>query len=83
MVKGLTKRVVVVKFNDARVFEQAILLMRDNGDGVTEQQILQEACDIAEQYQREREGRARAPWLSRLLFALGGAGVVGLVWALC
>lgn len=84
MVKGLSKRVVVVKFSDTRLFEQAILLMRDGVDenGVTEQQVLQEAHAVAEQYQRERMCKRQPGMGVRLLCALGGAGAAGLAWLL-
>ncbi len=83
MVKGLSKRVVVVRFEDTRVFEQAILLLRDGIDagGVDEQQLLREAGEVAEQYQRDRECRkAKTSWVARFFAALAGAGVVGLIW---
>ena len=85
MVKGLSKRVVVVRFNDTRVFEQAILLLRDgvDGAGVSEEQVLREAGEIAEQYQRRRECKDSLPgWFVKLFFALGGALAVCAVWLL-
>ena len=88
MVKGIAKRVVVVKLDDLHLFEQAILLMRDGCDegGVTEAQILQEANDIAVQYQHEQGAVPKEvfrPWLTwslRLICAFGGAGLTGLMW---
>ena len=46
MVKGVTRRVIVVKSPDRRLFEQAIFIVREEAfaaQGVTAQQVLEEA----------------------------------------
>lgn len=50
MVKGISRRVVVVDSPDPKLFEQAIFIVRNDAfsqEGVTSQQILGEACRIA------------------------------------
>ena len=53
MVKGTTRRVIVVDSPDQKLFEQAIFIVRNDAfaqEGVTPQQILGEACRIARGY---------------------------------
>lgn len=82
MVKGISKRVVVVQPEDSAVFEQAIFIVRDG----ERQDIIKEARAVAEQYlrqssQRVRRYRRRFTGLQMLLSAGGGALLTGLVWA--
>lgn len=82
MVKGISKRVVVVQPDDSAVFEQAIFIVRDGG----RQDIIKEAQAIAERYlrqssQRVRRYRKHYTGLQMLLSAGGGALLTALVWA--
>lgn len=50
MVKGTSRRVIVVDSPDPKLFEQAIFIVRNDAfsqKGVTSQQVLGEACRIA------------------------------------
>ena len=50
MVKGISRRVIVVDSPDPKLFEQAIFIVRNDAfsqEGVTSQQVLGEACRIA------------------------------------
>ena len=50
MVKGISRRVIVVDSPDPKLFEQAIFIIRNDAfrqEGVTPQQVLGEACRIA------------------------------------
>jgi len=50
MVKGTSRRVIVVDSPDPKLFEQAIFIVKNDAfsqEGVTSQQILGEACRIA------------------------------------
>ena len=50
MVKGTSRRVIVVDSPDPKLFEQAIFIVKNEAfsqEGVTSQQILGEACRIA------------------------------------
>lgn len=81
MVKGISRRVVVVRPENDRVFEQAIFIVRDG-----EQQkhdLLREACTVADRYLRNTvryTPRRRYTRLQLLCAALTGAGCVGAVW---
>lgn len=84
MVKGVSKRVVVVRPDDSRFFEQAFFIVREgrtaSGDA------LREACALAARYHARHPAkplplrRYTAPQL--VLSALGGSGLVGAAWAL-
>ena len=48
MVKGISRRVIVVRSPDQRLFEQAIFLLKEDAleqQGVTAQQVVQEVAD--------------------------------------
>lgn len=88
MVKGVSRQVIVVRQPDTKLFEQAIFLVREEAlgrEGVTDQQILAEACQVADQYVRARANGAKKPRRFRLQgfgWMLIGSGVTGLAWLL-
>ncbi len=84
MVRGTSRRVIVVESPDTNLFEQAIFIVRNDAlhrDGVTAQQLVDEACRVARSYTRTHSTR-------RTLFHRGSplvwcaVGVLGaaLVW---
>lgn len=86
MVKGISRRVVVVDSPDPRIFEQAIFIVRNdvlNRDGVTSQAIVDEARRVAKSY-TQGAGRISHRWrtLSPALYTSLGAGGIGLLWLL-
>ena len=56
MVKGLSRRVIVVDSPDPHIFEQAIFIVRNDAavgsGGVTSQQVVDQAIRIAKDYAR-------------------------------
>ena len=58
MVKGVSRQVIVVKEPDPRFFEQAIFILKEDafGQGVTAEQVLQEARRVADGYVRKNTG---------------------------
>jgi hypothetical protein len=83
MVKGIAKRVVVVRFPDTRVFEQAIFIVREDASlrpGVSADQVLHEACLAAEGYVYKHTKPRRLSRLPSFLYLLSGAALTGLVW---
>lgn len=88
MVKGISRRVIVVDSPDPRIFEQAIFIIRNEaaagGGGVTSQQLVDQAVRIAKNYARTHGGSAPVvgwhmpPWLWSVL----GGAAIGLVWLL-
>ncbi|MDR1668460.1 MAG: hypothetical protein LBR76_00690 [Oscillospiraceae bacterium] len=81
MVKGLSRRVVMVRYPEAGVFEQALFVVRDDAAslrGITADDVVAEACRISQNH-AHRRARKNLPPLAYT--AIGGAAV-GLAWAL-
>lgn len=83
MVKGISRRVVVVDSPDQRFFEQAIFIVRNDaaGEGVTSRELVEEAKRVARSYAGSGHGRLSRAWrdLSPALYTLMGAAGIGLV----
>lgn len=86
MVKGTSRRVIVVESPDTNLFEQAIFIVRNDAldkDGVTAQQLVDEACRVARSYTRSHSGRRSLLHdLPPLFWCAAGALGIGLVWLL-
>ena len=86
MVKGISRRVVVLDSPDQRYFEQAIFIVRNDaaGEGVTAQALVEEAKRVARNYAGGDHGRFSRAWreLTPAVYTLIGAGGIGLVWML-
>nr|WP_297176358.1 translation initiation factor 2 [uncultured Agathobaculum sp.] len=78
MVKGISRRVVVVRPDGHAPFEQAIFLVRDCA--VPRRDAVREACRIANGYLGRRPAR-RAHRLRLLAAFAAGAAASSLVWA--
>ena len=81
MVKGTSKRVVVVKSPDPTVFEQAIFIVREDFIGrAGRANALKEAQQVADAYIRSAVAPPRERLLSRIppaLWAVVGAVLAG------
>jgi hypothetical protein len=89
MVKGISRRVIVVRAPDPRFFDQAIFLMKEDAlhqEGVTAEQVVEEARRVAAGYvQRNAVHTGGDSWWQRLpkwAWALAGAGFVAALWLL-
>lgn len=84
MVKGISRRVVVVDSPDRRYFEQAIFIVRNDaaGEGVSARELVEEARRVAQEYTGGAGLQKRINQLPPVLWALTGAGVCALVWLL-
>ena len=84
MVKGISRRVVVVDSPDQRFFEQAIFIVRNDaaGEGVTSRELVEEARRVARNYAGGDHGRLSRACreLSPAIYTLMGAGAMGLLW---
>ena len=86
VVKGISRRVIVVRSPDPRFFEQAIFLLKEDAlhaDGVTAEQVVKEARQAAAGYVERTTGKTRKyrgytmpGWVWFVL----GACAVGLLW---
>lgn len=88
MVKGISRRVIVVRSPDPRFFEQAIFLLKEDAlhqEGVSAEQVVSEARQVAAGYvQRRAEKLSRRKRLAAFFpwwvwFLLGGS-LTGLAW---
>lgn len=91
MVKGTSKRVVVVKSPDPKVFEQALFIVREEYAGTggsARHEILREAQEVADRYlhsvsppggRRRRRLRLILCLVGALLLAGGAAAVLYLL----
>lgn len=86
MVKGVARRVIVVKSPDPRLFEQAIFLLRENAfqeDGPSSEQVLKQAQKVADAYLMRSTPRGKKlRTLFAPLFFLLGAGLASAFWLL-
>ena len=88
LVKGTSRRVIVVDSPDPKLFEQAIFIVKNEAftEGVTSQQVLGEACRIAQGYAagQERPFWKRIPLWGLVLSAAALAGIAAglLLWLL-
>ena len=86
MVRGTSRRVIVVESPDTNLFEQAIFIVRNDAlskDGVTAQQLVEEACRVARSYTRSHS--VRRPLLHRVppvFWGAAGALAIALIWLL-
>ena len=86
MVRGTSRRVIVVESPDTELFEQAIFIVRSDiasRSGVTAQLLVDEACRVARSCGRTQT-RTRGLLLrgSPALWCGVGAGGIALAWLL-
>lgn len=83
MVKGISRRVVVVDSPDPNLFEQAIFIIRnDSVDGISSQQLVDQAVRIAKSYARTHTPPRKRFRFTPVMAALSGAAAIGLIWLL-
>lgn len=84
MVKGVAKRVIVVKSPDPRVFEEAIFIVREDymkTAGVTRSQLLSEAKQAAGVYTGSlRGGRIPTALVAALSTLLGSGAAAAIMY---
>ena len=86
MVRGTSRRVIVVESPDPNLFEQAIFIVRNDaaGEGVTSRELVEEARRVAHRYASGSGNRFGRGWraLNPAAYVLMGAGGIGLAWLL-
>ena len=80
MVKGISRQVIVVHSPDPKLFEQAIFILKENAQGVTDEALLKEADRAIRGPLGER--KKRKIYLYGPVWACGGAVVTGIAWLL-
>ena len=85
VVKGISKRIIVVKSPDPKVFEQAIFIVREDyacQSGISQRELMRQARQAAGGYLTSGKPKPRDPvsWLRGLLYAVAGAAAAALTW---
>ena len=82
MVKGMAKRVIVLQSPDKRVFEQAIFILREEGDpqGLTAADAVRQAQQVADRYLKERARKMRRVRIPAPVFFAAGAVMASAGW---
>ena len=71
MVKGISKRVVVVKAPVGSIFDEAIFIMRDDlSSNVDSEKILREACCAVDEYVKQNCAPKKAAFKKMSLFLM-------------
>lgn len=84
VVKGLSRKVIIVKSPDPKIFEQAIFIVRDDylaSKGVGQKELMRQARHAANGYVDRTYGWHRFGNIHPAVFALAGAAVIALAWA--
>ena len=80
MVKGISRRVIVVESPDPHIF----FIVRNDaaGEGVTAKELVEEARRVARNYAGGDHGRFSRAWreLSPAVYTMMGAAGIGLLW---
>lgn len=84
MVKGVSRQVIVVRPQETGLFDQAIFILKDRAapEGVTDEQIIEQARRAADEYIRRQGHRALGRNWRPVLYMLLGALCVAVPWAL-
>ena len=86
VVKGISKRVIVVKSPDPKIFEQAIFIVREDfpgQTGISERELLRQARESINGYLLPgKTGGKLMPWLRGMLFAGLAAAAAAVTWVM-
>lgn len=79
MVKGISRQVIVVQSPDPKMFEQAIFILRDGQQGITDEALLKEANRLIA---KQHSGRKTRLYTFGPVWAAVGALATGVLWLL-
>ena len=75
MVKGISRQVILVHSPETQLFEQAIFILKDNPEDVTDEMLLKEAKRILNNHGKKRR-------IHGFVWACAGAALTGLLWSI-
>ena len=78
MVKGISRQVIVVDAPEPKLFEQAIFILKENMEGVSDEALLKEARQAIQG--QDKSSRKRHIWLYGAFWATAGALATGAAW---
>ena len=84
MVKGLSRKVIIVKSPDPKIFEQAIFIVRDDylmNRGIDQKELLRQANEAASGYLAGTCGKKRFPYLKPFLCTTIGFAIIAIICA--
>lgn len=73
MVKGISRQVILVHPPETDIFEQAIFILKDNVEGITDEMLMKEAKRIINNPKKKKS-------LCGPIWACGGAALTGIIW---
>ena len=73
MVKGVSRQVIVVRPQDGKLYEQAIFILKEDAQDVTDDMLLREAVQLA--------ARPKKKWAG-VVWACSGAACTAAAWLL-
>ena len=73
MVKGISRQVILVHSPETEMFEQAIFILKDNAEGITDEMLLKEAKKILNSHKNR-------PMHNGPVWAVSGALLTGIIW---
>ena len=84
MVKGVSRRVIVIKSPDKNVFEEAIFIVREDAlrKGVTRDELVREAQQVSNEYLSANKKKKSTKKLPGLVYALMGAGAFTVIYCI-
>jgi len=86
VVKGISKRIIVVKSPDPKIFEQAIFVVREDfvgQKGISERELMRQArASLSGCLTQGERSRRLLPWLRGALYAAAGAAGAALTWVM-
>lgn len=72
MVKGISRQVIVVQSPDTNLFEQAIFILKENAEAVTDEMLLKEAKGLINSHKHKH--------FHKVLWTCCGAVFTGAIW---
>jgi len=78
MVKGISRQVIVVDAPEPKLFEQAIFILKEDMEGVSDEALLKEARQAIQG--QDKASRKRHIWLYGAFWAAAGALATGAAW---
>lgn len=84
LVKGVSRRVIVIKSPDKNIFEEAIFIVREDAfhKGITRDEIVRQAQEVANDYLASNRRKSKLSRLPGFIYALMGAGFIAGVYYL-
>ena len=84
MVKGISKRAILVKALPNTIFEEAIFFLKEDAinDGVDADELIREAHSAAVYYSEKGSKKISKKAIAATTFTALGASLVGVIWML-